>query len=58
MESTWIKKIHKKLNRLNLAMDGWREGGRDALMDGEREREMDKWMDESIDGGRERVRRG
>ena len=27
-------------------------------MDGEREGEMDRWMDESIDGGRERVRRG
>ena len=33
-------------------------GRRDVWIDGEREEEMDRWMDESIDGGRERVRRG
>ena len=38
---------------------GWMKGGRrDVRIDGEREGEMDRWMDESIDGGRERVRRG
>ena len=38
-------------------MKGGRDGGV-VWMDGEREGEMDRWMDESLDGGRERVRRG